>query len=83
LGNAVSELNEWIIGNPMAIHIPIAFWVAGFTLWWISLVLRFGWNGASRKLHRQRILFAVTLALVSAWGLYASSLFDEAPIHWL
>ena len=79
----MAELNRWIAENPMVIHIPIAFWVAGFTLWWISIVVRFGLGSAPRRLRRQRIVFVVTLVLAGAWGVYASSLFDEAPILWL
>lgn len=82
-GYGVSGLNQWIIENPMVIHIPIAFWVAGFSLLWICFVLRFGRAGAARRLHKRRVVFLVTLVAVSVWGIYGSLLFEKAPILWL
>lgn len=76
-------LNKWVLENPMAIHAPIALWIAIFSLWWIVLALRFGFGGASYRLGKRRIVFAATLVAVSAWGIYSSSLFDGPPIHWL
>lgn len=79
----MDRLNNWILENPMAIHAPIAFWVAGFSFWWIVLAIRFGFGGASYRLGKRRIVFVVTLAAVGAWGIYSASLFEETPIYWL
>ncbi len=79
----MTDINAWIVENPMSIHTPIALCLSVFMLWWLWLVYRLGFGFAALKIRRRRFLFLGLVGTATTWGLYASSIFETTPIHWL
>ena len=80
MGSLLSGLDSAVHLHPMLVHFPIAFWVAGCTMWCYSIVRSkdTAWN-AGLWLHTAGALSA--LAAVSAGYLSTSIMGHDSPGH--